>query len=232
MNVYIIVEGDRTETNVYPAWLDILVPSLKRVYRKEDLCDGNYYLFSGHGIPSIYDHIAAAIEDINAINATGTVTIDYLMVCMDTEDGSREDILQEIEASLDALNIKLNPPCSLEVFEHKVSMESWFLGNVRLLSSNTQSAKLRTYRAFYDVRSNDPEMMDNIDSEKFHSKAQFHYSYLKEIFKENNITYSKSKPDEVCKKHYLSRLIDRYEKSGHIASFGHWYEFVTTKFQP
>lgn len=226
MNIYIIVEGDKTETKVYPAWLQILVPSLKKVDRKEDLGDGNYYLFSGHGIPSIYDYICDAIEDINALNSSGEVTVDYLMVCMDTEDVSREVILQEIKEVLDDRKITLNPPCKLKVFEHKVSMESWFLGNIKLLSPNTQSSTLRTYRNYYDVRNNDPEMMDNIDSDRFHSKAQFHCSYLKEIFKENNMKYTKNNPGEVCQAHYLNRLIDRYKTTGHIASFGRWYEFV------
>lgn len=179
MNLYIIVEGDQTETKVYPAWMKILVPNLIRVKRIDDLHDNNYYLFSGHGIPSIYDHIAASIEDINAINSAGQTTVNYL-----------------------------------------------------ILSSNTQSAKLRSYRSFYDVREKDPEEMDNIDPTEFQTKAQFHHSYLKEIFKENNISYKKNKPEEVCKKHYLDRLIARYTTTGHIPSFGRWYEFIKTLTRP
>lgn len=30
MNLYIVVEGEQTETKVYPAWLQILVPQLRR----------------------------------------------------------------------------------------------------------------------------------------------------------------------------------------------------------
>ena len=31
MNLYMIVEGKKTETSVYPAWLSILAPNLQRV---------------------------------------------------------------------------------------------------------------------------------------------------------------------------------------------------------
>lgn len=31
MNLYIVVEGEQTETKIYPAWLQILVPQLHRI---------------------------------------------------------------------------------------------------------------------------------------------------------------------------------------------------------
>ena len=229
MNVYIIVEGDRTELKVYPAWLAILAPHLKRVGHPGDLTDNNYYLFSGHGIPSIYNHICNAIEDINAINEEGKATVDYLIVCMDTEEGSRNDIVEEIERNLNERKISLLPTCRLEIFEHKVSMESWFLGNGKLLGQNIQSPTLRSYRDFYDIKRSNPEEMGNIDSEQFTTTAQFHHSYLKELFKENHMKYTKANPGDVCEQYYLAQLIERYNNSGHITTFGRWYDFVTRK---
>ncbi len=232
MNVYIIVEGDKTELSVYPAWLNHLVPSLKRVSHKDDLIENNYYLFSGHGIPSIYNHVCNAVEDINELNSYGAGRVDYLIVCVDTEEESREHILQKINEHLDKRNVSLVSPCKLEVFEHKVSMETWFLGNGKLLRPNMQSVTLQRYRRFYDIGNDDPEMMENIDSERFSTKAQFHYSYLKELFRENRMIYSKRNTAEVCEPLYLNRLIERYNKSGHIRSFGRWYEFMTTELLP
>lgn len=55
MNLYIVVEGEQTETKVYPAWLQILVPQLHRIDDAWNLSENSdsYYLFSAGGIPSI-----------------------------------------------------------------------------------------------------------------------------------------------------------------------------------
>lgn len=228
MNAYIIVEGDKTETIVYPKWLEILLPAFKRVSNISDIKENNYYLFSGGGIPSIYNHIANAIEDINEVNKKGKTTIDYLIICIDTEDESRDYILEQIhlklvERKISALSF------NLEVFEQKVSMESWFLGNRKIFKSNPEDEVLRRYISHFNVRENDPELMENIDPEEFSTKAQFHHSYLKKIFSEQHIKYSKKRPTEVCKEHYLQRIIERYNETQHLETFGRWYSFVVNK---
>ena len=228
MNVYIIVEGACTEYIVYPRWLDILAPGLVRVDNVCDMQDNNYYLFSGGGIPSIYSHIANAVEDINNINAAGDVRIDWLLVCIDTEEESREYILDRINDTLAQRKISIES-FGLEVFEQKVSMESWFLGNRRIFKSNPEDAELRRYISHHNVRENDPELMENIDVEEFSTRARFHHSYLKRIFREQHIIYSKARPGDVCEKHYLDRIIQRWHDTGHIASFGRWYMFVKDK---
>lgn len=226
MNAYIIVEGDRTESIVYPAWLDIIAPEISRIDNILEFRDNNYYLFSGGGIPSIYRHIANAAKDINRINAKGDVHIDYLIVCIDTEEETIEYIENRIDQTL-AENDVSEISFALKVFEQRVSMESWFLGNQRIFKSNPEDETLRRYINHYNVRIHDPELMDNIDEEEFTTKAQFHHSYLKKLFKERNIKYSKSNPKEVCTEYYLSQIISRYNTTGHIPTFGRWYEFVS-----
>lgn len=88
MNAYIIVEGDKTELSVYPAWMSIIAPNMHQLEHAEDLTDDSYYLFSGQGQPSVFQHVAGAIKDINAINASGVHKYDFLLVCVDTEDES------------------------------------------------------------------------------------------------------------------------------------------------
>lgn len=225
MNVYIIVEGDKTETIVYPEWLRIIAPDMERVSDLADVTGNNYYLFSGGGIPSIYNHIANAIEDINAFNSRGKAKIDVLMVCIDTEEESRGYILNQIDKIISERGIDTSS-LQIEVFEQKVSMESWFLGNRKIFKSNPDDADLRRYIGHYNVRDNDPELMENIDVNEFSTKAQFHHSYLRKIFNEQHISYSKKRPGEVCKEYYLLKLIERYSDTGHIPSFGRWYSFV------
>lgn len=230
MNAYIIVEGSRTEMKVYPKWLDIIAPELKRVDHPSDIVHNNYFLFSGGGIPSIYNHIANAVEDILEINSRGIHKIDYLMVCIDTEDETREYILEQIARELNERHIEPGI-LRLEVFEQKVSMESWFLGNRKIFKSNPDDEALRKYVQHYNVKENDPELMESIDKNQFSTKAQFHHTYLKKIFAERHMSYSKSNPSEVCKEDYLNQLIKRYSETGHIPTFGRWYDFVRTVLQ-
>ena len=215
---------------VYPRWLEIIAPKLQRVYHLSDMKDYNYYLFSGGGIPSIYNHIANAAEDINDFNLKGNGRIDYLLVCIDTEDESREYILNQINEELNKRHIELHD-FKLEVFEQKVSMESWFLANRKIFKTNPEDDVLRKYIHHYNVRENDPEMMESIDEDQFSTKAQFHHAYLKKIFAERHISYSKSNPSEVCKEDYLKQIIKRYLETGHVCSFGRWYNFAITNLQ-
>lgn len=228
MNAYIIVEGEQTELSVYPAWLKILSPTLARVQQMDAITQDSYYLFCGHGIPNIYTHIVNAVRDINEVNAKGIHRYDYLMVCMDTEEETRQHILDTIKKHLK--QEKVTPGgFELVVFEHKVCMETWFLGNSKIFKPNPQNRELLKYIRHYNVKENNPEEMSTIDEERF-TTAQFHLRYLKRMFEERNMTYNKNNTVEVCKKDYLEELVRRYEQTGHILSFGSWYEFVRDHF--
>lgn len=227
MNIYMIVEGEQTEMKVYPAWIQILAPQLHQISDAYDIKSDSdaYYLFSAGGIPSIYTHISNAVADINEINAKGNAKYDYLIVCIDVEEESRSYIEHKIKEQLlkdgrDLSGVKL------QIFEHKICMESWFLGNRKIFKENPQNPELSRYIRFYDVKSDDPELMENIDSEEFSTKAQFHFKYLKYMFQERNMRYSKNKPGDVCLQGYLEKLIERYENTNHIGSFGRWCDFI------
>ena len=203
MNLYMIVEGKKTETSVYPAWLSILAPNLQRVSDPRAITDNCYYLFSGEGIPSIYNHACNAILDIQQINK-GYNKYDYFLICLDTEEGTREDINREFKEYL--IKNKVNPQgVNVVICEHKVCMETWFLGN------------------------RDPELMPSFDSEK--NKAEYHLYYLKKMFAERNMIYKKTKTDEVQDSQYLNQLISRYKETGQIATFGQWFDFITSNFK-
>lgn len=231
MNVYIVVEGSQTEMQVYPAWLGILAPHLSRINNLDELTDNNYYLFTGGGIPSIFRHVSNAVADINSVNAGGAKKIDYLLVCLDTEQEDRAYILNKIQETLEA-DGRVIDGFELLVFEHKVSMESWLLGNRRVFKSNPQLPEYIRYVRFYNVGADNPELMGNGDPERFTTKAQFHHQYLRVMFRERNMHYSKNSTEEVCKESYLNELIARYRDTGHLETFGSWYEFVTHNLQP
>lgn len=106
MNLYMIVEGDKTELQVYPEWLKLLSPHIHRVYTPHEAVNDNYYLFSGGGIPSIYHHIANAAEDIVALENKG-IHYDYLLVCMDSEGQSVNDVEERVYSVLEERGIKI-----------------------------------------------------------------------------------------------------------------------------
>ena len=67
MNLYIIVEGDKTELSVYPSWIMQLAPQLSRIDDAWEVADNNYYLFSGGGIPHIYSHVVHAVASAERV---------------------------------------------------------------------------------------------------------------------------------------------------------------------
>lgn len=230
MNFYIVVEGEQTELSVYPAWLSILAPEYTRIDNAWDVGYNNYYIFSAGGIPSIYTHVKNAVQDINKINSKNGSHYDYLLVCLDTEEETKDYISQRINEELQSNNVSLQN-AELVVFEHKVCMETWFLGNSKLYKNNPQNKELLNYAKFYNVGKDDPEEMGNIDKNRFSTKAQFHLRYLKRMLEERNMVYSKSNTKEIQKPLYLEQLIKRFEGTGHIESFGNWYEFVKNNFK-
>ena len=222
MNLYMIVEGDRTELQVYPEWLKILSPHIQRVSNPREAVNDNYYLFSGGGIPSIYNHIANAAEDIVNMDKEG-VHYDYLLVCLDTEGEEVSTVESEVYAKLEEHGIELKNT-ELVVCVQKVCMESWFLGNRKFFKNNPQDPQLLRYIDFYNVYISNPEDMTSLDEEMTY--AQFHYEYLRLMFRERNITYSKRNPGDVMTKSYLEQLVKRTEQTNDLRTFKKWYDFV------
>ena len=102
MNLYIIVEGE-AEFQAYPKWLSYTLPQLSQVDDYRDVSENNYYIFSGGGIPSMYNHIVNAIRDVNAIEK-----YTYFITCIDSEEISVErrkekilEFIKEKEACLE-----------------------------------------------------------------------------------------------------------------------------------
>jgi hypothetical protein len=217
MNVYFLVEGRRTEKKVYPQWLSVLVPELTKVNDANSISENNYYLFSGEGFPFILHHLKNAVEEVNTIGG-----YDYLVVCLDAEETSCKERKTEIRNFLSKERATLLH-AELVIIVQKPCMETWFLGNRTLFKRNPKSDTLQRYIDFYDVRTDDPEWMPSYYKDS--TKAQFHTKYLREIFKERRIEYSKRNPGEVGKLHFLQELIKRNEETNHISSFKSFIDF-------
>lgn len=217
MNLYFLVEGKRTERKVYPMWLSILKPAMVKVNYAADANDNNYYLMSGEGYPSLLNHLENAIAEINEIGK-----YDYLLLCVDAEETSVETRKKEILQYIEEKNIALKK-AELIIIVQNPCFETWFLGNRKMFKRHPQSPILNQYIDFYDVRQQDPEEMPCYQE---NTRAQFHHAYLREIFCERNITYSKQKPGTVGEESFLNELISRYSETGHISSFQEFIDFI------
>jgi len=101
-------------------------------------------------------------------------------------------------------------------------METWFLGYSKMLRRNPQNEKLREFIRFYDVSRGDPEQMACPPEYEF--RAQFHFAYLKEMLREREHIYTKSRPGCVTEKHYFNALVERNAQTGHLSFFGYLIE--------
>ncbi len=219
MNVYFLVEGKKTEYKVYPAWLSLLVPSLIKVRLTHEVNKHNYCLFSAEGYPSIiYDHIPNAVKDVNNHGS-----YDYLVVCLDADEETVESRIEEVNNFLKQEKIRLKNTKLVIIIQNRC-IETWFLGNRRLIRNNPESLELRKYLDFYNLIDLDPELMGVYPGYSTH--AHFHEAYLKEIFSERNIHYTKRNPGHVLESSYLEQLILHTQKEPrHLMTFQTFFNF-------
>lgn len=211
MNLYIILEGEQTEVLLYPKWLGFILPMLTKVDFEKDVVNNNYYIFSGGGIPSIYSHTVNAIKNIN-----DNPIFDRLIVCLDGEEIGIENRIKEIVDYISESNVSLNKKCRLDIVVQNICIETWFLGNRKIVKKIPDGLLLRDFIDHYNVVIEDPEGMDKLIG--FRNKAHFHYSYFREILKEHNLTYKKSRPNIVMDKSFFDELEKRVNDTNHLPS--------------
>lgn len=220
MNLYLIVEGEETEMMLYPRWIQYFIPELTRVDNFQDVTENSYYLFSGQGIPSIYNHVVNAIKDVNKLDK-----YDYLVVVLDADEITIEQRKQKVLDKINESKISLTETCVLEIIVQSRAIETWFLGNRSVYKRNPQGDKFKLYSRYYNVEINDPEQMET--SFGFKRVAHFHESYLREMLKEYNVRYRKSKPGDILEDYYLEELINRTnENKDHLLSLSHCFNVL------
>lgn len=211
MNLYFILEGDQTEPKVYPIWIETILDNYSKIDFEHLATNNNYYIFSGGGIPSIYNHTVNAIKNINQSNL-----FHKLIVCLDGEEIGIEKRKTELIEFIEKSGVSLINTCELVIIVQEVCIETWFLGNKKIVKTNPHSSTLLDYKTHFDVKLNDPELMPNLN---FHTNAQFHFSYFREVLKERNLTYRKSRPNIVMEQSYFKEMNKRIEETNHLKSF-------------
>ena len=218
MNIYFLVEGD-TEFIIYRKWLSYLVPELKRVQYYDQVNENNYYISNAHGnARMIHDGIPNAVEKIQEIG-----NYNYFVICLDADEDTVETRKNWICEFIETEKIELGKT-KLEIVIQNRCLETWFLGNRKIFNSKQPLDKrLNEYVLYYDISQDDPELMGKYNQE-YH--ADFHLSYLKEIFKAKKQSYSKTHPQQAQENHYLEQLLKRIEeKTEQMQTFRGFIEF-------
>lgn len=220
MKIYFLLEGQRTEPKIYPAWLSYLIPELKRIkFHDEKIDDNSYFLFSANGYPSIiYNHLPNAIDDINTVG-----DFDYLVVSLDADESSVQERIDEIGNFLTDKKVVLKKTQLVLIIQNRC-VETWLLGNQRIVKQNPMNHELGEFKRFFDVINDNPEEMGK--HKEFNTHSQFHFAYLREVFRERSLSYSKANPSEATKETYLNQLINRVERfPNHLQTFQKFLEF-------
>lgn len=221
MNVYVVVEGEKTEKLVYASWIPKLNSNLSQVQRMEDAQHNNFLIEAGFGFPQLLDITAAAMENIATYQPHGYSLYDRLVVVVDSEDNTLEEKRKEISDFIDNICVTCNWVIDYRIIVQHFCFEAWALGNRKLLRGNISDPTLRQYVKDYNVSISDPELLPPRPTEEL-NRAKHAFKYLKLLFNEKFPTqgYSKSNPGPVCHDNYFQQLKSRREDVAHIESFG------------
>jgi hypothetical protein len=210
MNYYIVVEG-KTEKPVYVKWIPLVNKKLSYVDDLDKIKNNNFFIVSGGGSPFYFNVIEDAIEDVNSLDI-----IDCLVIAVDSEEMTKKEKFDEITDFVKEKSC-IKP---VKIIVQHFCIETWALGNKKIVKRYPADSILREYRAYFDILTSDPETMPGYPSENL-KRAKFAYKYLKKNLAERftTITYTKKNPVPLLHPTYFKEVRNRIIKTGHIASF-------------
>jgi uncharacterized protein YutD len=215
MNVYVVVEGDIGERYLYESWVPLVNPNLTYVSDISKIDENNFSILRGGGYPNYFDVIKSAVEDVNCYGK-----VDRLAVSVDSEELSYSEKSKEMVGFISQFKCR----AEIKIVIQHFCLETWALGNQRVIRPSPQSQKLIQYKKLYDVRSSDLELLPANEYEEW-NRAQFADRYLRCALNDKfrNLTYSKRNPEVLRHHKFFENVKKRCEETNHIASF---YDFL------
>lgn len=238
MNLLFLVEGGKTEPQVYKSWLSHLFPNLNFIEKPEDVVGDSCRIIAGNGYPNMVStpKISGSVSRLEAclLDIQNYQNIDYFFICIDSEEESYESRLNEvsskIESFMDKLSIEKKQKNNFFIIVQHCCFETWALGNKEIPLEYTRkeiATKLPKFQTYYDIFSQDPEsMLCCPPNETYTTKAKFHEKYLKEYFKQFGLRYKKKNPGIVISKEYLEALARRCSSTDHLSSLKHLLDIL------
>ena len=123
MNILFIVEGKRTEKKLYKIWIPYLCSSLNYVELIQEISIDSFTIISGEGYPGYFNIIKNAFQDIVDYN----YNINYLFICVDSEQKDYHEKLSEIEEFIQDECCNIDSEVVIIVQNHCI--ETWLIGN-------------------------------------------------------------------------------------------------------
>lgn len=217
MSLYFVVEGKRTEPKLFRKWLPLLLPGVREVERMEDSEEGTFFMVSGQGYPAYKKLVEQAVRDcVQSRNGF------KLVVCVDAEELASADRAAEICEVISEAQRGAPREVPHTVVVADCCIESWLLGNAKLVRRNPVNVELLEYKRHYDVVRGDPELMPQRSGDR--NRADTHIRYLKAAFRERGLSYAKNHPGEAGESHYFRELVARatelqVDGTRHLRSF-------------
>ncbi len=213
MNIYVVVEGERATKKIYKSWIPLVNPELQHIDYLESLEQNDFFVLAGFGQSQFLNNrIEKAVIDVNSL------PFDRLVVAIDSEEMDPREKQLEVSERVDRLG------CDVEVryiIQH-FCIETWLLGNKNMFRRKAKDSELLNYRALFDVRNNDPELLPP-NREKFWNRAQFALNYLRaglrDVHPGNRVSYTKKNPGIVAREGYFYQVKKRCLDRQHILSF-------------
>ncbi|MCJ7570743.1 MAG: 2-dehydropantoate 2-reductase [Candidatus Thermoplasmatota archaeon] len=216
MNLLFLVEGKRTEKRLYKKWIPYVCDYLKYVNSLQEISENNFTIISGEGYPAYFRIIENAILDL----AENEHDIDYLFICVDSEELDYNTKRSEIQSFVDKYD---KVPTEVVIIIQNHCIETWLMGNKDIEINNTTNSDLIKFRNHYNVNQLDPEYLTSMHGETI---ANFTNQYLRLMLQEQGLIYSKTTLNHVDNREYFNKLIERFSNDNHINSFGFFYNYL------
>lgn len=224
MNIYFLLEDEKSFLKVLPKWLEYMDFGYARV---ADICDvqqNHYVLQSGQGVSQLVDKVLFETIDTILLNPG---KIDLLVVILDAEELEMEERVQEVKERISNRygSVRLTFDITVLVCNH--CFETWLLGCCGIYPNEEIDEKSFFYQYFchYNIEERDPEKMKP-PADSGDTIARYHFHYLHELLRYKRIRYSKSRPNNVATEKYFNGMVERIQKTDHLKSFQCFYDFI------
>lgn len=224
MNLYFLLEDEKSFLKTLPLWFEYMDFKYCRVADIKEVRENNYVLQSGQGVTQLVTRVLFDTIDTILLNPG---KIDMLVVILDAEELEADARKQQVNEQINRYYERGKIDFDIEVFVCNRCFETWLLGCCGLYPTNYPDPRSDFYKYYihYNVEKDDPEKMKTPEGDKG-TTAKYHFHYLHELLRYRNIRYSKNNPKNVATERYFKGIVERIEKTEHLNSFKAFYHFI------
>ncbi len=223
MNLYFLLEDEKSFLKVLPLWFEYVQLGYTRVADIHDVKENNYVLQSGQGVTQLVTKVLFDTIDTICQNPG---KIDKLIVILDTEELEPDERRQQVYGKIQERYGEQEFEFDIIVLVCNHCFETWLLGYRGLYPKEIdESDDFFEYYKNYNIEEEDPENMLPPDSVN-ETIAKYHFHYLHELLRHNKIRYSKNQPKNIATKKYFDNIVERTDATRHLGSFKDFYEFL------